>query len=553
MTPQIPNVMDKRASRAGFGGRLLLTLGVSLAVFGPLSVVSSAAPEAGVFPANNDTTGKAKADQYSAWLGTDVKYILQFYAGSNWNEIDGTASSGLNWWSNQWVNYSQDVKDKLVIAIPILPSYDANNDHQPDDGSTLAAGATGAYNQRWINAANKLVARGMQNATLRLGWEFNGGWYTWNALGGRATHFKNYWIQIVNSMRSVPGQNFKFCWNPSMGDFGLNAMTAYPGAAYVDSIGLDLYDNYSGYGTTDANGNVYPNLPGWQVTSIRNNGWLSQKEWGNYPLDWWKAQAATAGKPLCFPEWGLDNPKPNTGHAPGGQDNTVFLTKFQQWINNPANNVSWHAYFEAGSGTATRNHMIFFASQYPNAKAIFPSLFGAKFNDDFTAGTTTNWTPTQPTQWSVVSDAGNNTYKFDFNWSSDSGTSTAGNVAWTNYRLLAEIKVTDMQSWSDNFLYVRYLDANNHYRLAIQETGGSRKFLLQKRVGGVYSNLGSAVGVTFNANTWYDVAVDATGSTLTAYLNGVQILQRTDTSHTAGKIGLGARKQDVLFDSVSVQ
>ncbi len=368
MTPHTPTL--SRTPRLGLTRSLLLTIGVSLASLGAFSTVSTGAPDIGVFPANNDGTGKTKTDQYAAWVGRDMNYIVQFYSGASWDEIDGTASSGLNWWSNQWVNHPQSYKDKLVISIPLLPT--------PVNGSSLATGATGAYNQRWINAATKLVSRGMGNATLRLGWEFNGNWYTWNAREGRATHFKNYWIQIVNSMRSVPGQNFKFCWNPSMGDFGMNPMDAYPGAAYVDSIGLDLYDIYSGYSTKDSNGNMYPNLPGWQVTNIRNNGWLSHKEWGAYPLDWWAARAAERGKPLCFPEWGLDNPNAATKLTVGygGQDNTIFLTKFNQWINNPANNVAWHAYFEAGGGTASRNHQIFFSNQYPNAKALFPTLFG---------------------------------------------------------------------------------------------------------------------------------------------------------------------------------
>lgn len=536
------------ASRPSLGRSLLFTVGlISSAALGTIPSVSFAGPQAGVFPANNDSSGKTKTDQYAAWLGRDISHILQFYSGTSWDEIDGTAGSGLEWWSNQWVNHPQSYKDKLVIAIPLLPT--------PASGSSLASGAAGAYNQRWINAANKLVSRGMQNATLRLGWEFNGSWYTWNAREGRATHFKNYWIQIVNSMRSVTGQNFKFCWNPSMGDFGFNPMDAYPGAAYVDMIGLDIYDIYSGYSTTDSNGNMYPNLPGWQVTSIRNNGWLSQKEWGAYPLDWWKTQAANAGKPLCFPEWGLDNPdaatKLTVGY--GGQDNTVFLTKFNQWINDPANNVTWHAYFEAGSGTASRNHQIYFATQYPNAKALYPTLFGAKLNDDFTAGTTANWTPEHPAQWSVVSDAGNNAYQFDFNWNSQRSTSVAGNVAWTNYRLFTEVKITDLQSWSETHLYVRYTDANNHYRLMIQDTGGTRRFQLQKKVAGVLSSIGAGVNVTMNANTWYDVAVDVNGGTLTVFLNAAQVMQRTDTSLTAGKVGLGAWKQDVRFDSVLVQ
>ena len=46
-------------------------------------------------------------------------------------------------------------------------------------------------------------------------------------------------------MRSVPGEQFRFVWNPDAGAFtqsGYSVAAAYPGNAYVDVIGLDAYD-----------------------------------------------------------------------------------------------------------------------------------------------------------------------------------------------------------------------------------------------------------------------------------------------------------------------
>lgn len=178
---------------------------------------------------------------------------------------------------------------------------------------------------------------------------------------------------------------------------------------------------------------------------------------------------------------------------------------------------------------------------------------GTLLEDSFTDGNATGWTTAHPSQWSVLADGGDNGYKFDFTWANQSSTSVAGNVAWTNYSFYAAFKITDMPSWSDTYLFVRYADSGNYYRLLIPDKGGYRQFQLQKAVGGVVSNVGAAVNVSLAANIWHDVTLDVNGSTLTVFLNGSQVMQRTDGSIPAGKIGFGARKQDVLFDNVLVQ
>ena len=79
-----------------------------------------------------------------------------------------------------------------------------------------------------------MVSAGQGSSIIRPGWEFNGGWFPW-AANGQAAAFVAYWQQIVTTMRSVPGQNFTFEWNPTAGDQGVgNLANYYPGNAYVD-------------------------------------------------------------------------------------------------------------------------------------------------------------------------------------------------------------------------------------------------------------------------------------------------------------------------------
>jgi hypothetical protein len=258
--------------------------------------------------------------------------------------------------------------------------------------------------------------------------------------------------------------------------------------------------------------------------------------------------------PIFIPEWGLDTPLSDPYLiGKGGRDNPYFVQKMYEWLENPANRAEFAIYFEWGNGTRARNHEICFSNQYPQAKALFPTLFRDRLVDDFTDGNSLGWSPNIVAQWPIVTDAGDKAYKFDFLWESQNGLSTAGESTWKNYRLTTDFKITDLQSWCETHIYVRYKDANNFYRLMVQDRGGPRRYQLQKKVNDTLSDIGAPVSVTLNANVWYELALEVNGSTITAYLNGAQILQRTDSSHGFGKIGFGAWKEDVLFDGVLVR
>jgi len=180
----------------------------------------------------------------------------------------------------------------------------------PNSGTSLATGATGAYDSYFLTVAQALVQAGQGSSLIRLGWEFNGSWFPW-AANGHAADFVAYWQQIVNTMRSVPGANFRFEWNPTRGDMGVgNLANYYPGDAYVDVIGLDVYDQ------------EWATYPG------------PQAEWQNmltqsYGLDWLASFAAAHNKPVSFPEWGLGIPE--DGEAAGG-DNSYFVNQMAAWI-----------------------------------------------------------------------------------------------------------------------------------------------------------------------------------------------------------------------------
>jgi Glycosyl hydrolase family 26 len=248
-------------------------------------------------------------------LGTKPAYAMEFLDGTSWQKIEDPS-----WFLSAW----QGSGYSMIWGVPILPNA----------GGSLAAGAAGSYNQYFVTLAKAFVAGGQGSSIIRLGWEFNGGWFPW-AAGGQASNFIAYWQQIVNSMRSVPGANFKFEWNPNIGDLGVgNLASFYPGNSYVDYIGLDAYDqNWANYPGAAA-----------EFTTLKTE---------TYGLNWLASFGATQGKPITLPEWGLGSGPGNSG-APlsaanqevAGGDDPTYVNDMSAWIK--ANNVFEATFFDVG-------------------------------------------------------------------------------------------------------------------------------------------------------------------------------------------------------------
>ncbi len=227
----------------------------------------------------------------------------------------------------------------LVLGVPILPGV-----------GTLAQGAKGAYNSYFATLAANLVNDNEASAILRLGWEFNGNWFPWSVRNAAdAANFVSFWRQIVTTMRSVPGQQFKFLWNPNApSPTSYTPAQAYPGNAYVDYVGTDVYDNF--WGT--------PFTPG--------AAWVQQltQQWG---LDWLAAFAVEHGKPLAIPEWS-DEFRPD-GRGLG--DDPAFIDDMANWF--VTNNVAFADILSYDSSPTYRNNLL--DGTFPRALARFRADF----------------------------------------------------------------------------------------------------------------------------------------------------------------------------------
>lgn len=184
---------------------------------------------------------------------------------------------------------------------------------------TLVAAAAGEYNSKFYDLGKLLVEDGLSHTIIDLGREMNGTWYEWSehrAPPSEPDAFIRAWRQIVTAMRSVPGQHFKFLWTVFMDSAAV--ADCWPGSAYVDYIGTDIFDWYGGPGKT------YPHTASGALD--HENKWQQILTSAPGGLNWTAAFSKATGKPVIIPEWGLDF------HTFGGQDDPQFITNMMTWM-----------------------------------------------------------------------------------------------------------------------------------------------------------------------------------------------------------------------------
>lgn len=303
--------------------------------FSPSSVSGLSATQLGVF------RGSGKPDQvakYEDWLGQSMTYAIDYTgrepvdAEEPWDEIDNPS-----WVCGKW----QQGTAKLILSVAMLPN----------SRFTLAAGAKGTYDDHWRKFGKTMVQRGCGDATIRLGWEFNAKFYPW-AAGGKEASFVSYFRRIVDVLREVPGEAFLFEWCPLAGVGNADVEAAWPGKNYVDLIGLDAYDT-ARVGMDDPQQR-------WDYQLKRV-----------YGLNWLDDFAATQGKPISFPEWGVTN---RTNDDLGGGDNPTYIRNMWNWFN--THNVAYAAYFEYDADVASHRLM---TQEFPKSSSEYRKLVtGAK-------------------------------------------------------------------------------------------------------------------------------------------------------------------------------
>jgi hypothetical protein len=287
-----------------------------------------AEPQFAVYKGNG-CEGRGRIPRYEKVIGRKLDGVVDFFAHDSWASMQSDAEWALGCWHGQ--PYS------MAIGVPLIVN-----------GASLGVAAAGGYDDLFRRLGTTLVAKGQANAMLRLGWEFNGGWYPWSA-NRNPVAFRAAFRHVVTVLRSVPGQHFVMVWNPSTNAGNVAPQDLWPGDDVVDRVGLDVYNQ--SWRKQDGDPKVR-----WQ-------GQLT----ANYGLNWVASFAAAHHKSIVIPEWG-------TGTRPDGHgwgDDALFIHNMAAWMR--AHHVTFQGYWDF---TASDYDATMSAGKFPGTLAAYKGEFG---------------------------------------------------------------------------------------------------------------------------------------------------------------------------------
>lgn len=257
----------------------------------PAGSVTTHAVPLGAF-LGSEAPGVAAVPGFQAWLGGPTVTVGHTYlAGNTWTDLEGDSAI-----LDPWAAWRAAAPGRtLVLNVPMVAPNETN---LPDAAvsSLLEQGASGAFDRYFQVLAERLVAANAANTIVVLGWEMNGTTYNDRCAPNPAA-WKAYWQRIVGVMRSVPGQAFRFDFDPSRGVDDIPWTECYPGDNVVDIIGMDSYDQ----------------PPGETFAA-----YVSEPDGLQAQVDF----AAQHGKPVSYPEWGLSD----------YGDDPAFIEGMYHWI-----------------------------------------------------------------------------------------------------------------------------------------------------------------------------------------------------------------------------
>jgi len=260
----------------------------------------------GVYPTDPTPAGAAT---FAAWRGRQLDVVDAWSARATWTDIDDPV-----WLYQQWSGQPYS----MAFGVAMLP------EHVP--GVSLQACANGSYNTYWHEFGKVISSYGLGASIIRLGWEFNGNWYVWEA--SNPTTWARCWQQIVISARTT-APKLRWDWDVNRGVSGglANPALAYPGNAYVSMIGIDSYDSWP--------------------PATTGVGWQAQLN-GSQGLNYWLAFAKAHGKLLSVPEWG----NVYSGTSAGGDD-ALYVNDMRAFFSSNAGEIAFECNFQ-GPAPPTR-------------------------------------------------------------------------------------------------------------------------------------------------------------------------------------------------------
>jgi hypothetical protein len=279
---------------ARIGGAIIICVGL---VIGALALIGSFSTTALI------TAGPSRhLCIYPRTSGGDLQPALsnaETAVGIPVSCVSAYLNGALTWaqWEDPWITSPQKGYTKWVAAKPQSRQLVMQVNLIPDSLENVSdplgweeSCAKGKFDFHAAQLGKSLVAAGLGDSVIRLGAEMNGPWEA--DFVGTTTAEQHLWATCfaneVTTLRKTAGEHFLIVWNPNACTENIPYLNYYPGNAYVDILGLDLYD-----ATCTA--------PGGSTTKITWHQLVSEPA----GLESFEAFAKEQNKPMSFPEWGL--------------------------------------------------------------------------------------------------------------------------------------------------------------------------------------------------------------------------------------------------------
>jgi hypothetical protein len=261
-------------------------------------------------------------------------------------------------------------KPSMVVSVPLAFGGFTPTQAVAKDGLEMAA--EGKYDLAYRYLAHSMVSAGYPDSIIRLGWEFDGNWMPWTAQGNAAAYVAAY--RHVHDVLAAVSPGFRFDWTsaggyesvPRAGTYqwqgAMDWTDAYPGDAYVDIVGVDLYDENQGQAYDQSTGTWKDPAAVWRYEST--------------PLTVVRDFAIAHYKQVSYPEWGLSDGG-SVAAGDNGGDNPAFVQGMADWFaslpRTGPGSLAYQSYFQ---GT-TQTDGIHAIGHFPKSYRLFRTLFGS--------------------------------------------------------------------------------------------------------------------------------------------------------------------------------
>jgi pectate lyase len=183
-------------------------------------------------------------------------------------------------------------------------------------------------------------------------------------------------------------------------------------------------------------------------------------------------------------------------------------------------------------------------ADYDNV-VISPSPLLALLKDDFSTRPEDWWTTLGEGDWEIITDPSNNNNLFEQS-SVAGGARAVTGIKTKDQTIQVEARALEFGAGPGRWFGVmaRYVDDNNYYYVTVRN---DNTVSLRKLVNGNIVVLRTA---PFNLTRfqWYELRLEAIGSSLRVYIDDELKLEATDTSFPEGRYGLAMYKAFVNYD-----